>query len=146
MPKILLGAILGGGLLALATSSYSDCTECVQCSADPVFIQRDYRNPLMIPLVRRLASKRLQDEGLQAVVVLSDDERLLSGDALATRTIVLISSEGTTEAREFKGELPPEVRPLIGFDQTQASSIDQGRCAGPVLVQIPQPLAKGDGE
>lgn len=114
--RMILGLSLGivALLFSTSTSLGVDCTVCVNCAADPVFIQRDRRNPEMVPILRRFASREMQKEGLGIVVVFSDAAEGCCGESgEPTRTVVLLGDEGGSESVEIKGDLPPEVKTLV---------------------------------
>lgn len=103
-----LAVLAGGSALAV------DCTVCDECAADPAFVQRDFRNPGIVFILRRLASRELREEGLTAVVVLSHQEDAGSvprGEA--RRTVVLVGAKGSAESIEVKGDLPAEVKAYV---------------------------------
>jgi len=101
-----------------------DCSSCVECAADPSFTQRDARNPAMVQLLKKFAPAEIQEEGLSAVVILSDvkcgcdtqasPDGEVSGDAeQAKRTVVLVGREGGKSSFDVTGALPAEVKAVV---------------------------------
>ena len=107
-----VAAILIGGGVAVA----ADCEEqCETCSADPAFVQRDFRNPEMIRIIRSLGVKGLAGEKVQSVVVFEgplDTTREVKDEV--RYTVVLICASGRTVTRYLKTDLPPEVKTYLG--------------------------------
>ncbi|KPJ57989.1 MAG: hypothetical protein AMS16_00135 [Planctomycetes bacterium DG_58] len=129
---LLLGSV--AVVLVAGVSLAVDCTVCDECSADPAFVQRDLRNPEMLPIVKRLASKRIRDEGLKIVVVLSEAQGACCEDEDdVPRSLVLIGSEGSVEGREIKGGLPAEVRSFLGLRETEDKQVGRASSSGKVL-------------
>ena len=103
---LLLGVVVA--LICVGSALAVDCTVCTECSADPAFVQRDMRNPQVLPILKRFGSPELQQEGVSTVVVLSDSDA--SGQP--THTVVLLGDQGGSESVAVKGDLPAELKAL----------------------------------
>ena len=74
MRKLLLGAAFGAGVLALAAMSYADDCVCTECAGDPVFIQRDLREPEQMAHTLRLMKEQVPFDPRTEAIVLKGDE------------------------------------------------------------------------
>ena len=96
-------------------------------------MQRDMRNPEMVFVLRRFASRQMRSEGIRAIVVISDgtDGCCDGQDAAAASSLMLIGKGGNVERFEMEGELPA---PLESLGRNPAPG-------GPALAASPAPTA-----
>jgi hypothetical protein len=99
-----------------------DCSVCTECAGDPVFVQRDMRNPELAAIVRKVGSPLVKKEGLKAVVLLSDGEGAQVPDSKTARSMILITSEGHAGRRALKGEVPQEIKMLVRYNADSAAT------------------------
>ena len=102
-----------------------DCTECTDCAADPVFVQKDVRSPALVCLLRKFASRRMNEEGLTAVVVLSEIKADNDGTLRESNgRLVLVGDRGAQQVVEVTGSLPGEVKAILGTDPKEDQAVD----------------------
>ncbi len=114
--SLVVAIVASAGFLAYTAWADPDCTICTECAADPVFIQRDQRNPELLAIVAKVGSRAVKKEGLKAVVLFSDGQGSEQKSSNIARTIVLIASQGNVERLQVNGEILAEIKTLVRYD------------------------------
>ena len=111
--RFVSGLVVFGVLIAaMQWVQAADCSECVTCAADPMFVQPDKRDLREADLLRAAGSTEIHNEGLMAVVVLSDgDGECCDSDK---KTLVLIGAQGAVEHRVVDEAIRSAVEAFFG--------------------------------